>query len=113
MPTRGNMEKIGVRTDANPESTPRQNGELADSASSTGRSARRPSSAWTAVAASGIRTWTWNAIVGTQTEPSPQGAVQRAPQERQLRGGVRNARVRAGLELDDAGVGLRRSARRR
>ena len=66
MPTRGNIEKIGERIDAKPESTPRQNGELVDSASSSGRSSRRPSSARTAVAPSGTATWTCSAIVGSR-----------------------------------------------
>ena len=52
---RGNIEKTGVRIDAKPESLPRQKGELADSASITGSAPRRPSSARTAVSASGHR----------------------------------------------------------
>jgi hypothetical protein len=66
MPTRGNIEKICVLTEAKPESLPRQYGELPDRASSRGRSLRRPSSARTAVAPSGTATWTCGAIVGSR-----------------------------------------------
>ena len=53
MPVRGNAPNSGVRIEAKPESRPRQNGEFADSASSSGSVPRRPSSARTAVSASG------------------------------------------------------------
>ena len=66
MPLRGNIEKIGVRTDAKPESRPPQNGELADRPSNTGRSQRSPSSARIADSASGTATWTCCAIVGSR-----------------------------------------------
>jgi hypothetical protein len=42
MPTRGSERKIGVRVDISPVSWPRQNGELADSASSIGMYDRMP-----------------------------------------------------------------------
>jgi hypothetical protein len=64
MPTRGNIEKICVLSEAKPESLPSQYRELPDRATSRGRSLRRPSSARTAVAPSGTAMWTWRAIVG-------------------------------------------------
>jgi hypothetical protein len=48
MPLRGSIEKIGIPVEASPVSRPCQYGELADSASSSGRYSRIPSSARTA-----------------------------------------------------------------
>ena len=42
MPTRGNARKIGVRVESRPVLSPRQNGEFADSASSSGTCTRIP-----------------------------------------------------------------------
>ena len=91
MPTRGNIEKIGVRIEAKPESAARQNGELADRARSSGRSLRRPSSARTAEVASGTATWTCWAIVGSRCARAPIVAPicrYRAPLERATSDGV-------------------------
>ena len=59
MPTRGNWRKIGIRVEASPVACPRQNGELADSASSTGTWTRMPLATWMALSASSIPTCTW------------------------------------------------------
>ena len=59
MPTRGNARKIGVRLEASPVASARQNGELADSASSTGTCTRIPLATWIALSGSSIPTWTW------------------------------------------------------
>ena len=42
MPVRGKARKIGIRTEAKPVESARQNGELADSPSSTGTWIRIP-----------------------------------------------------------------------
>ena len=66
MPTRGNAWKSGVRALARPVSRPCQNGELADSASSSGRCARIWFSAASAPAGVGTPTWTCSANVGSR-----------------------------------------------
>ncbi len=66
MPTRGNIEKIGIRVEASPVSRPCQYGELAESASSSGRYSRIPSSARTARTGSGTPTCTCSAKVGSR-----------------------------------------------
>ena len=53
-PTRGNARKIGIRVEARPVASPRQNGELADSASSTGTCTRIPLATWIALSASSM-----------------------------------------------------------
>ena len=58
MPTRGNWRKIGVRVDSRPVRSPRQNGELALSASSTGMCTRIPLATWIALSASSRPTCT-------------------------------------------------------
>ena len=68
---RGNIDRIGMRIDAKPESCPSQNGELADSASSSGSSCCRPSSAAIAAASLGTATCTWSAIVGSRFAITP------------------------------------------
>ena len=49
MPTRGKARKIGVRVETRPVLSPRQNGEFADSASSSGRWTRIPLATWIAL----------------------------------------------------------------
>ena len=66
MPERGNIEKIGMRAEASPVSRPCQYGELALSASSSGRYSRSPSSARTARTGSGTPTCTCSANVGSR-----------------------------------------------
>ena len=58
MPVRGNARKIGIRVEARPVACARQNGELADSASSTGTCTRMPLVTWIALSASSIPTCT-------------------------------------------------------
>ena len=58
MPTRGKARKIGIRVDARPVSSPRQNGELADSASRIGTCTRIPLATWIAFSASSRPMWT-------------------------------------------------------
>ena len=58
MPTRGKARKIGVRVDCRPVASPRQNGELADRASSTGMCTRIPFATWIALSGSSMPTCT-------------------------------------------------------
>ena len=58
MPTRGNARKIGIRVEARPVASPRQNGEFALSASSTGTCTRMPLATWIALSGSSIPTCT-------------------------------------------------------
>ena len=58
MPTRGNARKIGVRVEARPVASARQNGELARSASSTGTCTRMPLATWIALSGSSTPTCT-------------------------------------------------------
>ena len=52
MPTRGNARKIGIRVEARPVSSPRQNGEFALSASRIGTCTRIPLATWIALSGS-------------------------------------------------------------
>ena len=52
MPTRGNARKIGVRVEARPVASARQNGELALSASRIGTWTRMPLATWIALSGS-------------------------------------------------------------
>ena len=70
MPTRGKLSKIGMRTEAIPLSRPCQNGELAESASSSGRWTRSRASARAAISGSGTPTWTCSANVGSRRASS-------------------------------------------
>ena len=54
MPTRGNCRKIGVRVERRPVWSPRQNGEFALSAKSTGTCTRIPLATWIALSASSM-----------------------------------------------------------
>ena len=58
MPTRGNARKTGMRVEAKPVSSARQNGELAPSASRIGTCTRIPLATWIALSASSSPTWT-------------------------------------------------------
>ena len=58
-PTRGKARKMGVRVECSPVTPARQNGELADSASSTGTWMRMPLATWIARSAPSTPTWTW------------------------------------------------------
>src|ERR1700683_3138229 len=58
IPVRGKARKIGVRVDASPVVSPRQNGEFADSASSTGMCTRIPLTTWIALSGSSSPTCT-------------------------------------------------------
>ena len=59
MPTRGKARKIGVRVESSPVLSPRQNGELPDSASSSGRCTRIPLVTWIALSGWSTPTCTW------------------------------------------------------
>jgi len=59
IPVRGKLSKIFDRADARPVSRPRQNGELADSARSSGSQVRRPPATRIACCPVSIPTWTW------------------------------------------------------
>ena len=54
MPTRGKARKIGIRVEAKPVSSARQNGELAASANRIGTCTRMPLAMWIALSASSI-----------------------------------------------------------
>ena len=58
MPTRGNARKIGIRVEAKPVSSDRQNGELAASANRIGTCTRMPLATWIALSASSRPTCT-------------------------------------------------------
>ena len=58
IPTRGNARKIGVRVESRPVASARQNGELADRASSSGTWTRMPLATWIALSGSSIPTCT-------------------------------------------------------
>ena len=70
MPTRGNAPKTGTRAEASPVSRPCQNGEFADSASSSGTWTRNPRNARTAASAPGTATCTCIANVGSRRASS-------------------------------------------
>jgi hypothetical protein len=65
MPLRGNAAKIMARVDCSPVASPRQNGELVESASSTGSSISTPSI--TCSAASGVGTATCTCMPNTSS----------------------------------------------
>ena len=58
MPTRGKARKIGIRIEARPESSPRQYGEFALSASRIGTCTRIPLATWIALSGSSSPMWT-------------------------------------------------------
>ncbi len=70
MPVRGKAWKMTVRAEQMPASRPCQKGELADSASSSGRWARMRFSSRVADAASATPTWTCSAKVGSRRASS-------------------------------------------
>jgi hypothetical protein len=58
MPTRGNARKIGMRVEAKPVSSERQNGELAARAKRIGTWTRIPLATWIALSRSSMPTCT-------------------------------------------------------
>ena len=70
MPTRGNAWKSGVRAEARPVSLPCQRGELADSASSSGRWPRIRFISSIAASGEATPTCTWSAKVGSRRASS-------------------------------------------
>src|SRR3954454_5734170 len=107
MPTRGKAWKSGVRAEARPESRPCQNGELADSASSSGTWARIRLSSPIASSGSRTPTCTCSANVGSRRASSRIRAVHRLiaaalgyhgllPDGELLRSGHRSAQTEQG-----------------
>ena len=70
MPTRGKAWNSGVRAEARPVSRPCQKGELAESASSSGRCERSRLAARIASSGSGTPTCTCSAKVGSRRASS-------------------------------------------
>src|SRR5215212_203636 len=80
MPTRGKARKIGVRVDRRPVASARQNGELHDSASSSGMCTRIPLATWIALSGPSMPTCTWTPKISSwrATKRSDEVAVARA-----------------------------------